>query len=98
MAVDVGRFREAYVRIVPPEAVANAIIRPLNERADIVGDPPAGKEAHLLHNEIVIHAKSGGCAARLSGLGICKSRLQHDGKRRALPIAAAQRVAAKLEA
>src|SRR5271165_2124537 len=57
--VDVDQFREAYVRIVPAEAVANPIIRSLNKRADIVGDPPPGKEAHLLHDEIVIHPKPG---------------------------------------
>ena len=98
VAVDFKRFREAYVRIVPAEPVANPIIRPLNERADIVGDPPPGKEAHLLHDEIVVHPKPGGCAPLLSGLCIRKSRLQHDGKWRALPIPAIQRVTAELEA
>ena len=91
-------FAIAYVRVVPAEAVGDAVICSLNEGAEIVGDPPAGKEADLLQDKIVVDAKSGCGAARLSGLGIRKSRLQHDRERRALPIAAAQRVAAELEA
>src|SRR5215471_3560495 len=98
VAVDVDLLRDAYVRIVPVEVVLDAIIGSLDEGAEIVGDPPAGEEARLLQGKVVIHPKSGGCAARLSGLGIRKSRLQHDRKRRALPIPAAQRVAAELEA
>src|SRR5262245_46367131 len=43
VAVDIDRFREAYVRIVPPETAADPIICPLNESADVVGDTPAGE-------------------------------------------------------
>ena len=98
MAVDVDLLRDAYVRIVPGEAVSDAVICSLNEGAEIVGDLTAGKQARLLQDKIVVDAKSGGGAAGLSGLGIRKSRLQHDCKRRALPIPAVQRVAAELEA
>src|SRR6516165_11821901 len=98
MAVDVDLLRQAYVRVVPGEAVADPVIGSLDECAEIVGDPPAGKQAHRLHDKVVVHAESGRCAARLSGLGIRKSRLQHDRERWALPIPATQRVAAQLEA
>src|SRR5215469_562656 len=98
MAVDVDRFREAYIRIVPAKAMTNPVICSLDESAHIVGDPPAGKEAHLLHHEIVVHAKSGGCAALLRGLRIGKGGLQHHREGRAAPITAAQGVAAELEA
>src|SRR5215471_834423 len=98
MAVDIDLLREAYIRVVPMETVGDPVPRSLDEGAEIVGDLTAGEETRLLQDKVVIHPKSGGCAARLSGLGIRKSRLQHDRKRRALPIPAAQRVAAELEA
>src|SRR6516165_123227 len=98
MPVGVDRLCHAYVGIVPGEAVGDTVIGSLNERAEIVGDPPPGKEAHLLHDKVIVHTEAGCSTARLSALGIRKSRLQHDRKGRALPIPAAQRVAAQLKA
>jgi predicted short-subunit dehydrogenase-like oxidoreductase (DUF2520 family) len=98
VAIDVDRFRDADVRIVPVEAVVDAVVGSLDERAEIVGDLATGEEARLLQHKIVVHAKSGCCTAWLSGLRIRKSWLQHDRKRRTLPIAATQRVTAQLEA
>src|SRR5271169_2443532 len=59
---------------------------------------PPVKRLHLLHDKVVVHTKAGCGTAWLSTLGIRKSRLQHDRKRRALPVAAAQSVATQLEA
>src|SRR5215469_6412876 len=98
MAVDIDLLGEAYVRVVPVETVGDPVPRSLNEGAEIVGDLTAGEKTRLLQDKIVIHPKSGGCAARLCGLSIRKSRLQHDRKRRALPIPATQGVAAELKA
>jgi hypothetical protein len=44
------------------------------------------------------HAEPGRSATGLRNLGICKSRLQHDRKRRPLPIPTAESVAAEFEA
>src|SRR5215471_10501344 len=88
MAVDIDLLCDAYVRIVPGEAMADAVPGSLNEGAEIVGDLAAGKEARLLQDKIVVDAKSGRCAARLSRLSIRKGRLQHDRERRAFPISA----------
>ena len=96
VAVDVDLLRNAYVGIVPRETVIDAVIGSLNECAEVVGDFAAGKKTRLLQDEIVIDAKSRH-ASRLSIL-VRKSRLQHDRKRRAFPIAAIKRVAAQLKA
>src|SRR6516165_415511 len=98
VAVDVERLREADVSVVPTETPADAVIGPLNERSEIVGDPATGKQAHLLHREVVVGREMRSRILLLIGRSIGKSRLQHDRKRRATPIAAAQCVAAQLEA
>src|SRR5215472_226846 len=97
VAVDVNLLSDAYVRIVPGKAVADAVPRSLNEGAEIVGDLAAGKEARLLQDKIVVDTKSRCCAARLSRLSIRKGRLQHDCERRAFPISAPQGIAAEFE-
>src|SRR6516165_2647012 len=99
MAVDVDRLREAYVRIVPTETAGDAIIRPLDEGAEIIGDSSAGKEARLLEREVVVGAEMRSGTTRLAGFGMGISRsLEHHRERRARPIPAAQCVAAQLEA
>src|SRR5215472_17102832 len=99
MAVDVDRLREAYVRIVPTETAGNAIIGPLNKRAEVVCDPATGKEAHLLEREVVVGAEMRSSTALLSGLGMGIGwGLEHYGKRRSCPITTAQCVATQLEA
>ena len=89
MAVEVDRRREAYVGIVPGETAGDAIVCPLNERAEIVGEPATGKEARLLEREIVVGAEMRCSTARLSGfgMGICR-RLEHHREWRPRPIAA----------
>src|SRR6516165_3314132 len=98
VAVDVQRLREAYVRVVPTETPADAIIGPLNERPEIVGDPATGKQAHLLHREVIVGREMRSWSLLLIGRSIGKSRFQHDREGRAIPIAAAQCVATQLEA
>jgi hypothetical protein len=98
VAVDVERLREAYVSVVPTETPADAVIGPLNERPEIVCDPATGKQAHLLHREVIVGREMWSRSLLLIGRSISKSRLQHDRKRRAIPIAAAQCVATQLEA
>ena len=59
MAIDVDLLGKPDVRVVPGEAVSDAVICSLNECAEIVGDLTARKEARLLQNKIVVDAKSG---------------------------------------
>ena len=86
VAVDVDLLCDAYVRIIPGEAVADAVPRSLNECAKIVGDPAAGKRLACCKTKLLLTPKPGGDGgARLSCLRIRKSRLQHDCKRWAFP-------------
>jgi len=80
------------------ELVKDAVVGPLDEGADMVDDLAAGKQADLLHRQGVIVGEAWCQPARLRLLQMRKVGLQHDGKRRALPIAPAQRVGAELEA
>src|SRR5262249_696047 len=98
VAIDVYGLREAYVRVIPSEVMGDAIQRSLNECAYIVSESPTGEEAHLLHDKVVVDTEAGCSTARLSALGIGESRLQHNCKRRALPIPSAQGVATQFEA
>src|SRR5215472_5348775 len=88
VAVDVERLREAYIGVVPTETPADAVIRPLNERPEVFGDPATGKQAHLLHREVIVGRKMRSRSLRLIGRSISESRLQHDRKRGATPVAA----------
>jgi hypothetical protein len=89
VAVDVERLRKAYVSVVPTETPADAVIGPLNERPEIVGDPATGKQAHLLHREVIVGREMRSRSLLLICLGVGEGRLQHDRKRRAVPIPAA---------
>jgi hypothetical protein len=88
----------ADVGIVPVELMKDAVIGPLDEGAEMVGDLAAGKQAHLLHRRGVIVGEAGGQAARLRRLQMREPRLQCHRKRRTLPVAAAQVLGAELEA
>jgi hypothetical protein len=99
VAIDVDRICEPYICIIPSETAEHTIVRPLDERAEVVGDSATGKQAHLLEREVVIGAEMRSGTARLSGLGMGISRcLERHRERWARPIPAAQRVAAQLEA
>src|SRR6516225_10193370 len=99
MSFDVDRVRVTNISVVPTETAGHAIICPLNECPEIVGDPATGKEARLLEREVVVRAEMRSGAALLSSLGMGISRcLEHHRKRRACPIAAPRRVAPELEA
>ena len=75
----------------------DAVVGPLDEGTEVVGELAAGKEADLLHRKVVVGAEAGRQAAWLRRLEMRKPRLQRDGKGRTLPIAPALRVAAELE-
>ena|SRR6516165_6784472 len=99
VTIDVDRIREPYIYIIPSETAENTIIGPLDERAEVVGDSAAGKQAHLLEGKVVVGAEMRCGSPGLSGLGMGISRcLERHRERRALPIPAAQCVAAQLEA
>jgi hypothetical protein len=98
VAVDVDRLGEAYIGVVPSETPCDAVIGPLNKRPEIVGDPATGKQAHLLHREVIVGREMRSRSLRLIGRSISESRLQHDREWRAIPVAAAQCVATQLEA
>src|SRR6516225_10473063 len=70
---------------------------PWMKAPEILGESATGKEAHLLHDKVVVHAEAGRSTAWLSALGIRKSRLQHNRERRAIPISPAQGIAAQFE-
>ena len=98
MAADTDLIRISDVGIVPAEAPRDPVVCPLDKRAEIVGDPPAGKQAHLLDGEIVVGSEMRGGASLLSDLGVGIGRLEHDREGRTRPVAAAQGVPAELEA
>jgi hypothetical protein len=98
VAPDLDLIGVANVGVVPGEAAAHAVVGPLDEGTEIVSDPAAGEQAHLLQREIVVGCEMRCRAARLIGLSVGEGRLQHDRKRRPLPVATLQGVAAELEA
>jgi hypothetical protein len=88
----------ADVGVVPGKAVTNAVVSPLDEGAEMGCERAAGEQAHLLHRKVVVGGEAWRRAARLRRLEMREPGLQRDRKRRTLPVAAAQRVAAELEA
>src|SRR6516162_7579548 len=99
VVVELDRLREPYICIIPSETAEHTIIRPLDERSEVVGESSAGKQAHLLEGKVVVGAEMGRGTTRLAGLGmgVCR-RLERHRERRARPIPAVQYVAAQLEA
>src|SRR6516165_386860 len=90
VAVDFDRLREPYICIIPTETAGNTIIRPLDERAEIVGEPATSKQTGLLEREIVVGAEMRSGTARLSRLGMgISGRLEHHRERRSRPVASA---------
>ena len=80
MAADIDLIGIADIGVVPAEAPGDPVVCSLDERAEIVGNPPAGEQAHLLHRKIVVRPEMRGGTSLLPGLGMGKGRLQHDGK------------------
>src|SRR5262249_834199 len=79
VSLDVDRVGVTNIGVVPAEAARNAVVGPLDERAEIVREPPAGEEAHLLQCAVIVCAKMRRSTALLSGLRMGKSRcLEHD--------------------
>src|SRR5216683_3984394 len=79
VSLDVDRIGITNIGIVPAEAAGDTVICPLDERAEIVGEPPAGEEANLLQREVIVGAEMRSSTTFLSGLRMSKSGcLEHD--------------------
>jgi hypothetical protein len=95
---EIDLIRVPDIGVVPAKSPRDPIVGSLDERAEIVGDPSAGKKAHLLHGEIIVWSEMGSGAALLPDLGTGIGRLEHDREGRSLPVTTTQRVTAELEA
>src|SRR5689334_7967384 len=76
MVADLQGVGISDIGVVPAEAIADAVVRSLDERTKVFRQPAAGKQADFLHGEVVIRAKPWRSTSRLTRLSVSKCRLQ----------------------